>query len=244
MLGTFHMAGSSDDVQRDANDVLGPARQEQVMELVDHMARARPDKIALEADVKAQHRLNEAYRAYRAGAALTRNERQQLGFRLARMLNHDSVYAVDYPQGIGNDSMGAFYERHPDVRDRTNALLMSAAERLQPPDDDSLLAASRLLEYFRWINSERALITEGNVAMYARIVAGEGDNYGGADLYTKWFERNIRMVHHVARIVKPGDRRILFIVGAGHIRPLRDVFDLAPQFCPVSPLPYLTPNVR
>lgn len=242
LLGTFHMAGSSDETRREVDDVLSPTRQAQMVELVERLAGARPDKIALEADVRAQGSLNEAYRAYRAGAAaLTRNERQQLGFRLAARLDHDSVYAVDYPRGIGNDSIGAFYRRHPDVRERSQTLLAAGAELLRPPDPDSLLAASTLLEYFAWINSERALISEGNVAMYAHIVAGEGDNYGGADLLTGWFERNIRMAHHVARIVEPDDRRVLFIVGSGHVRPLRDVFDLAPQFCPVSPVAYLMP---
>ncbi len=240
LLGTFHMAGSTDDTQRDV-DVLSPTRQAQIAALVVRLAGARPDKIALEADVKSQKPLNAVYRAYRAGAPLTRNERQQLGFRLAALLDHDSVYAVDYPQGIGNDSIGPFYDRHPEVRARNQALLAAGAELLRPPDGDSLLAASTMLEYFAWINSEGALIGEGNVAMYAHIAAGEGDNYGGADLFTRWFERNIRMAHHVARIVDADDRRVLFIVGSGHVRPLRHVFDLTPQFCPVSPVAYLTP---
>lgn len=54
---------------------------------------------------------------------------------------------------------------------------------------------------------------EGNRAMYAHLIAGEDCNYGGADLYTRWYERNIKMAHHVARIASSTDKRVLVIIG-------------------------------
>ena len=102
--------------------------------------------------------------------------------------------------------------------------------------DGRRLAGSTLVDYLHWQNGEEALREEGNRAMYAHLIAGEDGNYGGADLYTRWYERNIKMAHHVSRIAIPTDKRVLVIVGSGHVRPLRDVLDLSPHFCPVSPL--------
>ena len=239
LLGVYHMAGSSDDIQRDVDDVLSERRQREINALIDQLHAIEPDKIALEAGIQHQERLNVLYAQYRAGRReLNRNERQQLGFRLAARLDHDSVYAVDFPMGIGNDSIRAFWERHPQYRDWSDRIVAAGPQRAMDPD--ARLLASTLSEYLLWVNSEEALSTEGNRFMYAHLVAGEGGNYGGADLYTRWFERNAKIAHHVARIVDEDDRRVLVIIGSGHVRPLRHLFDLAPQFCPVSPTTFLT----
>jgi hypothetical protein len=69
--------------------------------------------------------------------------------------------------------------------------------------------------------------------------AGEEGNYGGPQFLAKWYERNFNMAHNLTRIIGQGVRRILVIVGSGHVPPLRSILDEAPQFCPVSPLPLL-----
>ena len=48
LLGTFHMAGSSDDFQRDVIDVLEPDRQAQLEDLVRRVAAFRPTAIVVE----------------------------------------------------------------------------------------------------------------------------------------------------------------------------------------------------
>ncbi len=238
ILGTYHMAGSRDDIQRDIDNVLSERRQSELLSLVERLLPMAPDRVAVEVEAKRQDELDRRYEAYRAGEAeLSASEVQQIGFRLAGRLGHDRVYAIDYRLGIGNDSIGAFYERHPEARARSE-LIWEDVERFSRLDDDRL-ARSTIGDYLRWENSEDGLRSEGNRAMYAHLLAGEGDNYGGADLMARWYERNAKMAHLVTRIAEPTDRRVLVIVGSGHVRPLRDVFDLAPHFCPVSPLSWL-----
>jgi pheromone shutdown protein TraB len=62
---------------------------------------------------------------------------------------------------------------------------------------------------------------------------------GGPQLLARWYERNFRMAHNLTRALRPETRRVLVIVGSGHVPPLRTIFDEAPGFCPVSPLPLL-----
>lgn len=238
ILGTYHMASSRDDIQRDIDNVLSERRQAEILALIDRLTPMAPDRVAVEVAAERQSEVDERYQAYRAGEAeLSPNEVEQIGFRLASALDRERVYAIDYRLGIGNDSIGAFYDRHPEARERSEAI-WEDVERSSRADDERL-ARSTVVDYLRWENSEYALRSEGNRAMYAHLLAGEADNYGGADLFARWYERNAKMAHLVARIADPTDRRVLVIVGSGHVRPLRDVFDLSPHFCPASPLPWL-----
>ncbi len=47
------------------------------------------------------------------------------------------------------------------------------------------------------------------------------------------------MAHNLTRTLRPDVHRILVVVGSGHVPPLRNLLDEAPQFCPVSPLSLL-----
>ena len=47
------------------------------------------------------------------------------------------------------------------------------------------------------------------------------------------------MAHNLTRMLRPDVKRILVIVGSGHVPPLRNLLDEAPQFCPISPLSLL-----
>jgi pheromone shutdown protein TraB len=47
------------------------------------------------------------------------------------------------------------------------------------------------------------------------------------------------MAHNLTRMLRPGVWRIVLVVGSGHVMPLRNLLDEAPQFCPVSPLEIL-----
>src|SRR5688500_5813851 len=85
ILGTYHMSGSGDYIQVSVDDVLSPTRQRELQALADQLAKFRPTKIMVEASATRDSALNATYRDYLAGTyTLTRNEIDQIGFRLAR----------------------------------------------------------------------------------------------------------------------------------------------------------------
>ena len=104
--------------------------------------------------------------------------------------------------------------------------------------DQERLRQSTLVEYLRYTNTEERLRVN-HTGMFGMIRFGEGDNFGGPRALATWYDRSLRMVHNVYRALEPGDERVLLIVGSGHVRALRHLFDEAPMFCPVSPLPLL-----
>ena len=240
LLGTYHFANPRQDaVNPDIDDMLAPKRQTELEDLAGRLARWQPQQVAVEGQFEDAAAWQSRYGRYRAGTLEpSRNEIVQIGFRLAHRLNHPAVYPIDYQMRIGNDSIGALYERRPDLQamgDSIQAILQARTDSA-----DAVRESTTVTQHLRQINSEEGLHGGNSFAMFGALMpAGEGANYGGPQVLAKWYDRNIRMVHHLHRIQQPGTERILAIVGSGHVPPMRNLLDEDPRFCPVSPLPYL-----
>ncbi len=240
LLGTYHFAGSTTDaVQQQAEDVLTPGRQTELEDLAGRLARWSPDQIAVEWPYDFVDSTTARYQRYVAsGTTQSRNEVVQIGFRLAKRLGHPTVYPIDYRMPIGNDSIEALFARRPQFKQHMDSLQAST----QAGADSSGVwrRGSTIVEHLRAVNTDAALHGGNSLAMFGSLLsAGEGNNYGGPEILARWYERNIKMVHNLTRVLQPSTRRVLVVVGSGHVPPLRNLLDEAPQFCPVSPLPYL-----
>ena len=77
------------------DDVLAPKRQSEMERLVSQIKEFRPTKIAVYTDERHNAELNANYQGYLDGTyQLTRNYKEQIGFRLAKQLEHSKLYAV------------------------------------------------------------------------------------------------------------------------------------------------------
>src|SRR5712692_2366100 len=85
VLGVYHMSNPGHDIfNMKADDVLAPKRQAEIAQLIEVLKRFRPTKVAVEAEGDGSPK---RYAEYLAGKhELTRNEIEQLGFRLAKEL--------------------------------------------------------------------------------------------------------------------------------------------------------------
>src|SRR5215469_195368 len=94
VLGTYHMANPGHDVHNiQADDVLAPKRQKEILQLIEVLKRFHPTKIAIES---IGSRRVDQYSDYLAGKyTLSSNEIEQIGFRLAKELGHHTIYPVD-----------------------------------------------------------------------------------------------------------------------------------------------------
>jgi len=94
VLAFYHMAnpGTTSSTCRRTN-VLAPKRQQELGELASVLAKFKPAKIAVENDSRQAER---PLREVSGGQyALTTNEIDQIGLRLAKNLGHTTIYAVD-----------------------------------------------------------------------------------------------------------------------------------------------------
>ena len=240
LLGTYHFAGSSSDaIKGTPEDVLTPKRQAELEDLTSRLASWRPDQVAIEWPHDFADSTDARYRRYlENGTSSSRNEVFQVAFRLARRLGHQRVYPIDHPIMLGNDSIAALAARRPDLVRRGDSLMTVLKSRSEAEVRER--PTLTLVQQLHRTNTDEALHAGNSLGMFGTYLAGgEGNNYGGPQLLVRWYERNILMAHHLARAVQPGTRRVLVLVGSGHVPPIRNVLDESPDFCPVSPLPLL-----
>lgn len=247
LLGVAHLANpGNDEFNLEVDDVLAPGRQRELETLAERLAAWDPDRVAVEWPRERQATVDEAYAAYRAddlgdppGDLERRNEVVQIGFRVADRLGHGRVAAVDHKlpmdAHLGEDddvSLGAF-----PPPDAVEYPLVDPQAELR--EQHERLAEDTVPEFLASLNREPALRTNGALTFAAGFHA-EGEDHPGARLLTAWYERNLRIAENLWRALDDGDARVLLPVGSAHVRPLRQVLDEAPMFCPASPLGLLT----
>jgi hypothetical protein len=235
ILGTYHFANPGlDVVQIEVDDVLSDRRQAEIQELIDALAAFAPTKIAVEQMPETRTRLDSLFHAYLAGThELSRNEVQQVGFRLAARRGLDRVYPIDHR---GEFPFGAVMEY---AQEHDPAFVESIQEELQriTTEENRRQREYTIGQILRLSNDPQELAADhGSYLRFASV--GGGDTYVGADLLSKWYDRNIRIHTNLQQIAAPGDR-ILVIVGAGHAPILRHLVTSDPEMVLVEAVDYL-----
>lgn len=228
VLGTFHFRGStSDAISVTIGDVSTPRRQAEIKAVVERLKRFAPTKIALEAPPEHEGALNERYRKYKSGRyELSASEGEQIGMRLAKMLGHDRLYAVDYRQDMdmqrvlaaagaaGQTDRIAWFQK-------TMGEIESRMKQVQSKDNT-------ILDALRVHNG--SLLETGNGLYLQLALFGTAKDPAGAEVVGKWYERNLKIYANIARLAEgPGDR-ILVIYGSGHAPHLTSFFEQNPDF--------------
>lgn len=218
VLGTYHMGNPGHDIHNmQADDVLSPKRQQEIAQLMETLKKFRPTKIAIEADVGGQ-RVQKEYSDYLAGKyTLTRNEIDQIGFRLAKELGHRTIYAVDvdgdFPwQRVVN------YAKANGVSEKFEAI--NAGWGTMVKEQGDFLGSHSVLETLQFMNDDSRPARD--MALYFAVVRyGDPYDYAGSDLLAAWYKRNIRIYRNILALIDSPSERILVIYGAGHLGWLR-----------------------
>lgn len=242
ILGTFHMANPGHDINNiQADDVLSLQRQQQMAELMAVLKKFNPTKIAIEANVGTEKRPQQ-YADYLAGKyELTRNEIDQVGFRLAKELGHKQIYCVD-ADGDFPYTRVVNYAKANNLIAQLDAITREGQESAKESGD--FLKAHTILEMLLHVNAE-AHVAQDLSWYYKVLRLGDPWEYAGPELWASWYQRNIRIYSNIVKLtdtpspadpnaasggVKPKER-ILVIFGYGHLGWLR-------------PLAANDPNVR
>jgi uncharacterized protein DUF5694 len=218
VLGTYHMANPGRDIHNmPADDVLSPKRQQEIAQLIDVLKRFHPTKIAIEADVSGQRAARE-YSEYVSGKyALSRNEIDQIGYRLAKELGHRTIFPVDV-DGDFPYLRVLNYAKANGLKEKFDVLQAATGARVKAQSD--FLRTHSVLEALEYMNSD-SLVTKDLASYFAFVPYGEPFEYAGPDLLAAWYQRNIRIYHNILKLVESPNDRILVIYGAGHLGWLR-----------------------
>lgn len=217
ILGTYHFSGEK--------DIFSSSVQKELQQFADRISKLRPTKIAVEIPIRHEEKLNRSYKSL-PNEAFTKltpwevmdvyghteqffsdNEVVQIAFRLAKLLNHQQVYAVDEDIEM-SDQLASAIENQIPVEECWQKLCSIESQ------------ATNLEERFRALNSEKWSYT--NHTMYMAMNKANLGNYEGTQLLLQWYERNLMIYSNLQNLAEDGDR-ILLLIGSGHLKLLREL---------------------
>jgi len=235
ILGVYHMDNPNQDyVKTNVDDHLSEQRQKQIAEVSELLAKFKPTKIALEAveGVTAVHR---HYAAYLKGEyTLSVDERDQLGLRLAKELDHPKVYAIDHKLDMDFASVVAAAQQSGDLKFLTT--FQTVMTEIQ--DFQKRQATMTVREILIFMNEANQIAKGHNVYLQISRVR-HGEQFVGADVLAGWYQRNFRIFSNLARVAASPEDRILVIFGSGHAPILRELVQASPDLQLAEPNDYL-----
>ncbi len=226
VLGVYHMANPGRDVfNMNADDVLAPRRQAEIAQLIEILKKFQPTKIAIEADMYGRRK--QEYADYLSGKhTLSRNENDQIGYRLAKELRHSTIYPVD----VDGDFPFKRFMNYAKASGRAKELeaLMNEIGAMVKAQGE-FLASHTVLETLLYMNADEKVARD--VGFYYRQAHfSEPGDWAGADLVSDWFRRNMRIYSNIVKLVDSPNERVLVIYGAGHLGWLQHSFSSDPSF--------------
>jgi hypothetical protein len=217
VVGTYHMDNPGRDVYNmKADDVLSPKRQQEIAQLIEVLKKFHPTKIAIEADPGGKR--GQQYSDYLTGKyALSRDEIDQIGYRLAKELGHRAIYPVDeewdFPLARVTN-----YAKANGLKEKMDAAMATWGTMTKEQGD--FLQSHTVLETLGYMNSDSRVARD--VASYFALVPyGDPSDDAGADLLATWYQRNMHIYRNIIALVESPNDRILVIYGAGHLGWLR-----------------------
>lgn len=247
LLGShhFHTPGN-DEHTMDLDDPLSPERQREFVALRERLEDRLFDHVAVEIPAGRQEPLNEQYTAiqntsafddeseYPDGPAPIRSETVQIGFRVADALGLNSVHAVDSRPELPDIDANWAIEEDPDS---VPYPLLDAEELVKSKQE--IIRNSTYLDALREQNQVSQLRQHQTLNIAAALSSSDGDGYTSSTQIGYWYERNARIFENLARITAPNEET-LFVVGASHVIPIKQLAQAAPATCPRSPMPLLS----
>lgn len=258
ILGSTHLANDGlDYFNYKMDDVRIPKRQREIEQLVSQLKAYQPTKIALERDVIFDDATNANYQEYLKGTyELERDEHNQIGFRLAKQMEHPKLYCVDYRVDYRKDDpfipwdefdrsvmdFFTFAKEHnqehlipfPPIIEEKITQDETGRNWIEPAKYISIIDM-----YIRDNQPERIRLDH---QMYIRQIAriGLGDEYPGANWVShSWYDRNLKIYVNLTRITESADDRIMLIIGSGHVYLVQQFFEESEDYTIESPLKYL-----
>lgn len=222
VLAAYHMDNPGRDVMNvQSDDVLTEKRQREIREFVDLLKRFKPTKIAVETPF-GSIRLDEQYSRYLRGEyRLTRNEIDQIGYRLAKNLNHQKIYGVDAEGAFDIGRVFAFAgaNNQQETVDRGIAI-----GKRQVAEANKLIQTATITVIYKVINDQKR-INESHQAYMMMSCIGKDKEYPGVDLLADWYKRNLKIFSNITRITQSQGDRILVIIGGGHVKLLQQFIE-------------------
>ena len=236
-LGSFHFAFRNLDLiktsMEDQIDVLDAKYQKEIEEIVARIAKFKPTIIAIERDPAKQAKYDSLYNQYLLGKYnLARDEEQQIGFRIAKMMGLKTLYCVN-AWGRDYEVLDSVLEGKDSIENRKFMDYFSkSADTIKQYFPKPIFKSKGIRAELIQKNDRNNIRSDMGTYLLGIFKYETKDNeFFGPDFVTGWwFNRNLRIFRNIQKInAKPTDR-ILVIFGAGHMTLLNSFFDASPEY--------------
>ncbi|WP_060203752.1 DUF5694 domain-containing protein [Sporosarcina koreensis] len=235
ILGTFHMGTTADMIEVEKDSMLSPQRQKEIVEVVNRLKDFKPTKIALEAEKKRNGTLNEEFTRYLKGDyQLQENEIDQIGYRLAKEMGHQEVYAVDWME------QGALQREISEVTEWAKEHQPKLYEELfKPLYQLEFTTAGKSINNLLLYYNQPDVVDQLHRSYVNMARIKDTEQYVGMDWLIWWYQRNLILFSNLSDLATAPDERILFIVGGSHVSILKNFVKESGLFATVSVQSYL-----
>lgn len=233
IVGTFHFDYPGLDGHKTSDDnkidVLQEPKKSEVTELVAYIKKFKPTKIVIEA--WPSWNAGQKLRQYKEGKLRDqRDERVQLGLRVASELKMDTIYSIDMnslDDDLNKLDTNYFKALFQDFDFQSTDSLETMLKKWLNYED-LLVPKIKLLDYIKRINSR-----EHHLLGYGAYLIGDFKLSGtrGPDILSIWwYNRNLRIFRRIQEITTSPKDRIMVIYGNGHAAILRQLFECSPEY--------------
>jgi hypothetical protein len=234
LVGAFHFEYYNLDVYKvdkeNQLDILSDKKQREIKQLLDYISIFKPNKIFIEA--LPNWNATKKYRNYRdLKKPLGKDERMQIGFRLAEKFNLDTLYSINAGAVVdelvtnkdSNVIRPYFDTMYKDINNSSTDNYTKYYDY-----DATLQTRLSILEYFKYLNSPKVMRRDFGSYLLGDFKVGE---YRGADvLALGWYDRNLRILRNIQKNTTSSKDRILVLYGSGHISILDQLLSCTPEY--------------
>jgi hypothetical protein len=208
LVGTYHF---------EQDEELIANKEKEVIELVDYLAHYKPTKVAVEWEASKDKDLNIEYK--KSDRDYLIDEIHQIGFRLAKKLNHEKVYAVNWSGKITKEDMeelnASIQDSYPELLNKMKVISENAPV---------ISINTPLVNSFRKLNDNEGIKELERIYLSFVTVTDSKENMIGFDFLNKWLERELMIFKNIVETTKSNDRTLL-IIGSDHLWMLRKLFE-------------------
>lgn len=235
LVGTSHWGNYQkadlDVAQANEIDILSEQYQKELDDIVSKIKAFNPSKIFVERTVAYQPKLDSMYKLYKTldRGKRSRNEIVQLGFKVAKKLNHDRVYGIDYREtSFPYDSLMKIMKAA-----HQESLITEFKNEIKVYEkayNEMVYNKTSLKDILLYLNDKKRRKKDLGWYINQATMAGDVYNHVGAFLGSEWVKRNIYSYSIMQKYTSPNDERVMVLMGASHIAVFENLINYNPDW--------------
>ncbi|WP_373331265.1 DUF5694 domain-containing protein [Salmonirosea aquatica] len=240
-----------------SSDIFSPKKQKEIIKLTEKLRTFSPDQIMVEKEPSEQKQVDSLYKAYRENTLKLSeieygsSETYQIGFRLAKMLNLETVYGIDHYESTSQSLLSS--GKNIDIFKNGLLELMNTARPMKKKVQQDSLS---IYDYIKTINQPKFIDLSHNLIfnLPAYVINGKfsengtntvdigkiDEKYIGAEYITLFYNRNLKIYSNILNAqLDHNSKRIFLIMGQLHIGVLKDLLEANPNYKIITTSEYL-----